>query len=80
MGGTDQGDHNPTLNIAARTLVGLIPFCRNAAGYVFKQNLHLHAGEAIHQHYEGVEVTKLLETGLQIILILLLLYHLTAFD
>ena len=82
VSGMDQVDDNPTLNIAACTLVGLIPFCGDASSYVFKQNLHLHSGEAINQHYERGEVTTLLEAGLQILLILFLLYlyRLTASD
>ena len=53
MSFTDQGDGQPTLNVAGHPQVGLIQFCRGVDGYNFKCILCRHAFDAIHQHAEG---------------------------
>ena len=76
VGGMIQWDGQPTLDVYAHPQVWLLPFCREAAGYAFNHILRLHAEEAIHQHNKGGEVTKFMEEGLHIILLLLLLRRL----
>ena len=71
-----QGDVQPTHDVAAHPLVGLLTFHCKAAGYLFKHSLRLHSDESIHQHDKGREVTTLLEAGLHVIIIILLLCHL----
>ena len=53
VGGTDQGDGQPTIDVAVRPQVGMILFRHEAAGYAFKRSLHLHSEEVIHQHGKG---------------------------
>ena len=72
MGFSEQYDTHPTLAVSAHPLVGLLPFRRNTAGYVFKCILRLHAEEAIHRHNKGGKVTTFMDSGLQILLLLLL--------
>ena len=48
VNGPDQGDGQPTLNIAVPSQVGLIPFRREAAVYVFKRSLLLQYEKAIY--------------------------------
>ena len=64
MSVTDRGDGHPTLNVASRPQVGMMTFFREAFGYAFKFSFRLHAKDAIHQNYEGVEVTLLLKERL----------------
>ena len=71
-----QGDGNPTLYVAAHPRVGLISFRCEADGCAFKHIIRLCVEEVIHQHDEGVKVTKLIEAGLQTLLILIILCHL----
>ena len=76
MGGTDQGDGHPILNLAAHLQVGLIPFHSEAAGCAFKCVLRLHAEDSIQKRDKGGEVKTLMEGGLQILLIIILLCRL----
>ena len=48
---------------------------REAAVYVFKCGLRLHDKEAIHRHVKGGEGTTLLETGLQILLLIIIIHY-----
>ena len=43
---------HPTLYVAARSRVGLLPLCCDAAVYAFKRSLRLHIEEAIHRYDE----------------------------
>ena len=78
VGHTNQVDGHPTLTVAAPLRVGLLPFHRKADGYFFKHSLRLHAKEDIHQNYEGGELKLLLESRLDIIIIILLLCRLNT--
>ena len=73
VGSMDQSDVYPTLDVATYLQVRLLPFCCEAAGYVFKPILCFHAREAIHLHDKGAEVTAFMEAGIQILLLCLLL-------
>ena len=73
VGGMIQWDGQPTLDVYAHPQVWLLPFCREAAGYACKRMLGLHAEEAIHKNDKGGELTTLLDTGLQILLLLVFL-------
>ena len=73
--GTDQGDIHPTLDIAACPRLGLLLFCREAAGYYFKHSLRIHFNEPIHRNYKELEVTTFLGSGLHILIIILPLCH-----
>ena len=64
VGFMDQCGGHPTLNVATRPLVGLLPFCRKAPSYTFKRSLCLDAKEAIHGHEKVGELKALLEAGL----------------
>ena len=75
VGCSEKGGGNPTLYVAAFFRVGIFPFRREASGYAFKRSLHLHAEEAVHQDDEGGELEALMEARLQVIIILLLLFH-----
>ena len=52
---TEQSDVHPTLNVAACLQVGLIEFCREVAGYAFKNGICLHAKDAIYKNDKGGE-------------------------
>ena len=47
-----QGYVYPTLYVAARVVVGMLPLRSKAAGYVFKRSLHLHDKEATRLYEE----------------------------
>ena len=67
---------HPTIYVAARPRVGLLPICREAAGYAFNRSPRLHAEDAIHRDNQGVEAVTLLEESLQVLPLLLLLRRL----
>ena len=48
VGHLDQGDCHPTINVAARNQLGMLPFHREASVYAFNHSLCLHAEDTIH--------------------------------
>ena len=76
MGCLEQGGGHPTLNVALRPQIGLLPFRCEADGNTFKRSLHFQAKEIIHKNDEWLEVAMLLEARLHILLPILLLFRL----
>ena len=70
------GDFHPTICVYASACVGMFPLFREAAGYVFKRIFHIHFKEAIQRYDEGGEVVTFMYKRLQVLIILLLLFHL----
>ena len=64
---TDQCDGHPTLYVAARPGVGLLPFFLEADVYMFKLSLCIHAEYAVPRDDEWVKVMILTEESLQLL-------------
>ena len=78
MSGTDQGDGHPTLHIAARQQVRMIPFRCKSDDYEFNCSLCLHAKEAIHRNIKQRKSTMLMKARIHIIILILLLWRLNT--
>ena len=65
-----QIDGNPTLDVPARPQVGLPPLCCKATGYPFQSGPRLHSQQSIDRGNAGREVLTLLESSLQIDILL----------
>ena len=70
IGGAHQSDCNPTLDVATRLCVGLLPLGGQATGYFFQGSRRLHPQQPVDRGNKKGEVPTLLEASLQIHLFL----------
>ena len=68
---THQSDGDPTLDVSTRPRVGLPPLCWKVTGYLFQDIRRLHAQQPANGGNKGREVSALLESCLQVHLLLL---------
>ena len=66
---TDQCDGHPTIYVAVRTIVGLLPIRRKVVSNAFQHNLNLHSKEDICRDNQRGELMLLLDAILQVILL-----------
>ena len=64
LGGTNQGDGHPNLDVATRPRVYMLPLSREAPSYTLKRSLRLSVEEDIHRNEKRGEVMTLLESGI----------------